>query len=228
MEPGAMPTTRRDDLPIVLDDVLQSWLKQTLVEDSFCESFLRVFPVVHTCHWVEGKRGRAWERKEETCEGEFVRCSQRLLLAKVQSVFSVRRPGTLKTLEVSTSVRRHGSLPASGGSKKSDGSLPTSGGSKRSSGSLPHRVGGKSVLFLHHFSQHSLPYLLASYSLKMAGGKRSRQEPGSSSSGKSDPRFLNAEDKAAYARYKSAGLTLSKTINPATLSYPVMDLFAHT
>ncbi|KAL0922692.1 hypothetical protein M5K25_006700 [Dendrobium thyrsiflorum] len=114
--------------------------------ESFCESFLRVFPVVHTCHWVEGKRGRAWEREEEACEGEFVRCSQRLLLAKVQSVFSVRHPGSLKTLEVSTSVRRNGSLPASGGSKRSDGSMPASGGSKRSSGSLPHRFGGKSIL----------------------------------------------------------------------------------
>ncbi|KAL0927591.1 hypothetical protein M5K25_001776 [Dendrobium thyrsiflorum] len=62
----------------------------------------------------------------------------------------------------------------------------------------------------------------------MAGGKRSRQEPGSSSSGKSDARFLNAEDKAAYARYKEAGITFSTIINPATLSYPVMDLFAHT
>ncbi|KAL0926328.1 hypothetical protein M5K25_002546 [Dendrobium thyrsiflorum] len=62
----------------------------------------------------------------------------------------------------------------------------------------------------------------------MAGGKRSRQEPGSSSSGKSNARFLNAEDKAAYARYKEAGITFSKIINPATLSYPVMDLFAHT
>ncbi|KAL0921156.1 hypothetical protein M5K25_008203 [Dendrobium thyrsiflorum] len=122
-------------------------------------SFRRVFPVVHICHWVEGKRGRAWEREEEACEGKFVRCSQRLLLAKVLSVFSGRHPGSLKTLEVSTSARRNGSLPASGGSKRSDGSLPASGGSKRSdgslpasggsersSGSLPQRVGGKSVL----------------------------------------------------------------------------------
>ncbi|KAL0925413.1 hypothetical protein M5K25_003738 [Dendrobium thyrsiflorum] len=62
----------------------------------------------------------------------------------------------------------------------------------------------------------------------MAGGKRSRKEQGSSSSGKSDSRFVSEEDKAAYDRYKTAGLTLSKTINPATLSYPVMDLFAHT
>ncbi|KAL0915986.1 hypothetical protein M5K25_013460 [Dendrobium thyrsiflorum] len=259
-----------DDPLIVLDNVLQSCVKQSLVEVRcpgrklpfvlivqddreigqddreigqddqanfessrtfswmFRESFLRVFSIVHTCHWVEGKRGRAWEREEEAYEGEFVRCSQRLLLAKVQSVFSVRHPESLKTLEVSTSARRNGSLPASGGSKRSDGSLPASGGSERSSGSLPHWVGGKSVLFLHHFSPHSLPYFLASYSLQTAGGKRSRQEPGSSSSGKSDPRFLNAEDKAAYARYKLAGITFSKIINPATLSYPVMDLFAHT
>ncbi|KAL0918983.1 hypothetical protein M5K25_011042 [Dendrobium thyrsiflorum] len=62
--------------------------------------------------------------------------------------------------------------------------------------------------------------ILVPFNLRMAGGKRSRQEPGSSSSGKSYPRFLNAEDKEAYARYKSAGLTISKTINPATLSYP--------
>ncbi|KAL0905999.1 hypothetical protein M5K25_024458 [Dendrobium thyrsiflorum] len=80
-------------------------------------------------------------------------------------------------------------------------------------------------LFLHHFSPHSLPYPLDSYSLQMANGKRRRQEPGSSSSGKSDPRFLNAEDKAAYARYKSAGLTISKTINPITLSYPTSRQF---
>ncbi|KAL0910745.1 hypothetical protein M5K25_018829 [Dendrobium thyrsiflorum] len=76
----------RDDPPIVLDDVLQSRLKQSLA------------------------------------------------------------------LEVSTSARRRGSLPASGGSKRSvgflpasgrskrsDGSLPASGGSERSSSSLPHR-----------------------------------------------------------------------------------------
>ncbi|KAL0921315.1 hypothetical protein M5K25_008376 [Dendrobium thyrsiflorum] len=62
----------------------------------------------------------------------------------------------------------------------------------------------------------------------MAGGKRSRKEQGSSSSGKSDSRFVSEEDKAAYDCYKTAGLTLSKTINPATLSYPVMNLFAHT
>ncbi|KAL0907846.1 hypothetical protein M5K25_022290 [Dendrobium thyrsiflorum] len=62
----------------------------------------------------------------------------------------------------------------------------------------------------------------------MAGGKRSRQEKGSSSKSNADPRFLNAEEKAAYDRYKSVGLTHSKIINPCTLSYPVLDLFAHT
>ncbi|KAL0920142.1 hypothetical protein M5K25_009255 [Dendrobium thyrsiflorum] len=51
---------------------------------------------------------------------------------RVQSIFSVRRPGSLKALEVSTSARRNGSLPASGGSKRRYGSLPASGGSERS------------------------------------------------------------------------------------------------
>ncbi|KAL0918971.1 hypothetical protein M5K25_011025 [Dendrobium thyrsiflorum] len=42
---------------------------------------------------------------------------------------------------------------------------------------------------------------------QIAGGKHSRQEKGSSS---------------------RSGITLSKSINPQTLSYPVLDLFAHT
>ncbi|KAL0912062.1 hypothetical protein M5K25_018007 [Dendrobium thyrsiflorum] len=121
--------------------------------ESFCMSFVRVFSVVHTWFWAEGKRGRAWEREKGACEGEFVRCSQRFLLARVLFIFSGRRPCSLKALEVSTSARRRGSLPdlggskrsvgslpASGGSKRSDGSLPASGGSERSSGSLPHRI----------------------------------------------------------------------------------------
>ncbi|KAL0919025.1 hypothetical protein M5K25_011092 [Dendrobium thyrsiflorum] len=82
--------------------------------------------------------------------------------------------------------------------------------------------------FPHQTSPYHPSLLSKLLNIPMAGGKQSRQEPGSSSSGKSDPRFLNAEDKAAYACYKLAGLTISKTINPATLSYPVMDLFAHT
>ncbi|KAL0918768.1 hypothetical protein M5K25_010801 [Dendrobium thyrsiflorum] len=58
----------------------------------------------------------------------------------------------------------------------------------------------------------------------MAGGKRGRQEKGSSSKSNPDLRFLNAEDQAAYTRYKSVGITVSKSINPETLSYPEEDL----
>ncbi|KAL0918951.1 hypothetical protein M5K25_011002 [Dendrobium thyrsiflorum] len=111
-----------------------------------------------------------------------------------------------EVLRFSAEGRKKGSLPSSCSGEKGRKRLLCKGFS--------------ALLFLHHFSPHSLPYLLASHSLQMAGGKRSRQEPGSSSSGKSDSRFLNAEDKAAYARYKSAGITFSKIINPATLSYP--------
>ncbi|KAL0903287.1 hypothetical protein M5K25_027656 [Dendrobium thyrsiflorum] len=63
---------------------------------------------------------------------------------------------------------------------------------------------------------------------QMAGGKRSRQEKGSSSRSNVNPCFINAEDQAAYNRYKLVGLTYSKIINFRTLSYPVLDLFAHT
>ncbi|KAL0903248.1 hypothetical protein M5K25_027609 [Dendrobium thyrsiflorum] len=100
-------------------------------------SFVRVFSIIHTCVWAERKRGRAWEREKGACEGEFMRGSQRFLQARVLFVFSGRLPCSLKALEVSTSPRRRGSLPASGGSKRSVGSLPASGGSKRSDGSLP-------------------------------------------------------------------------------------------
>ncbi|KAI0513543.1 hypothetical protein KFK09_009568 [Dendrobium nobile] len=62
----------------------------------------------------------------------------------------------------------------------------------------------------------------------MAGGKRIRQASRSSSRATLDPRFREAEDQAAYHRYKESGITLSRIINPAYLSYPVMDLFAHT
>ncbi|KAL0926296.1 hypothetical protein M5K25_002513 [Dendrobium thyrsiflorum] len=61
----------------------------------------------------------------------------------------------------------------------------------------------------------------------MVGGKHSRQEKGSSSKSNPDPRFLNAEDQAAYTRYKSIGITDSKSINPQTLSYPVLNLCPH-
>ncbi|PKU64168.1 hypothetical protein MA16_Dca005091 [Dendrobium catenatum] len=62
----------------------------------------------------------------------------------------------------------------------------------------------------------------------MAGGKRIRQASGSSSRDTLDPRFREAEDQAAYHHYKECGITLSRTINPVHLSYPIMDLFAHT
>ncbi|KAL0923609.1 hypothetical protein M5K25_007670 [Dendrobium thyrsiflorum] len=134
----------QDDSSIVLDDIP--------IHKSFCMSFGGVFSLIHTCFWAEGKRGRAWESEKGACEGDLVRCSQRLLLARILFVFSGRHPCSLKALEVSTSARRRGSLPTSGGSKRSVGSLPASGGSKRSDcslsasggserslGSLPHR-----------------------------------------------------------------------------------------
>ncbi|PKU70657.1 hypothetical protein MA16_Dca018734 [Dendrobium catenatum] len=62
----------------------------------------------------------------------------------------------------------------------------------------------------------------------MAGGKRVRQDSESFSRATLDPRFREVEDQAAYHRYKECGITLSRTINPAHLSYLVMDLFAHT
>ncbi|KAH0453712.1 hypothetical protein IEQ34_018036 [Dendrobium chrysotoxum] len=37
-------------------------------------------------------RGRAWERERKSCDGEFVRCSQRLLQARIRVVFSSRHP----------------------------------------------------------------------------------------------------------------------------------------
>ncbi|KAL0927639.1 hypothetical protein M5K25_001832 [Dendrobium thyrsiflorum] len=157
----------------------------------------------------EGELGR--ERKD------LVRGSQRLLQARVLVIFSGHRPYSLVALKVSSSARSEGSLPASGGSKRSEGSLPASGGSKRSQGSLPHRLSHSFFPLLKHY-----------FSSPMAGGKRSRQEQGSSSKSKADPCFLNVEDKASYTRYTSAGITVSKIINPVTLSYPVMNLFAHT
>ncbi|PKU84376.1 hypothetical protein MA16_Dca002889 [Dendrobium catenatum] len=62
----------------------------------------------------------------------------------------------------------------------------------------------------------------------MAGGKHVRQTFGSSSSARIDPRFREAEDEAACHRYKECGITVFRIINPAHISYPVMDLFAHT
>ncbi|PKU83983.1 hypothetical protein MA16_Dca006458 [Dendrobium catenatum] len=54
----------------------------------------------------------------------------------------------------------------------------------------------------------------------MTGGKRVRQTSGSSSRTRIDPRFREAEDEAAYHRYKECGITVSRIINPAHLSYP--------
>ncbi|PKU83982.1 hypothetical protein MA16_Dca006457 [Dendrobium catenatum] len=54
----------------------------------------------------------------------------------------------------------------------------------------------------------------------MAGGKRVRQTFRSSSRATLDPRFREVEDQAAYSRYKECGITLSRIINPAHLSYP--------
>ncbi|KAI0496364.1 hypothetical protein KFK09_022696 [Dendrobium nobile] len=62
----------------------------------------------------------------------------------------------------------------------------------------------------------------------MAGGKRVRQTSWSSSRARIDPHFREAEDEAAYHRYKECGITVSRIINPTHISYPVMDLFAHT
>ncbi|PKU62442.1 hypothetical protein MA16_Dca028371 [Dendrobium catenatum] len=62
----------------------------------------------------------------------------------------------------------------------------------------------------------------------MAGGKRVRQASGSSSRATLDPRFREVKDQVAYRRYKECGITLSRTINPDHLLYPVMDLFTHT
>ncbi|PKU72110.1 hypothetical protein MA16_Dca006703 [Dendrobium catenatum] len=62
----------------------------------------------------------------------------------------------------------------------------------------------------------------------MAGGKRVRQTSWCSSRAKIDPHFREAEDEAAYHRYKECGITVFRIINPAHIPYPVMDLFAHT
>ncbi|KAL0928417.1 hypothetical protein M5K25_000298 [Dendrobium thyrsiflorum] len=62
-----------------------------------------------------------------------------LFQARIRVIFSSRRPCSLVALKVSSSAIRLGSLPASGGSKRSQGSLPASGGNKRRSGSLPYQ-----------------------------------------------------------------------------------------
>ncbi|PKU82587.1 hypothetical protein MA16_Dca017520 [Dendrobium catenatum] len=53
----------------------------------------------------------------------------------------------------------------------------------------------------------------------MAGGKHVRQTSGSSSRARIDPRFREAEDEASYHGYKECGITVSRIINPAHISY---------
>ncbi|PKU70236.1 hypothetical protein MA16_Dca011082 [Dendrobium catenatum] len=48
-----------------------------------------------------------------------------------------------------------------------------------------------------------------------------KEMSGSSSRGMLDPHFQEADDQAAYHYYKECGITLSRTINPANLSYPL-------
>ncbi|PKU76036.1 hypothetical protein MA16_Dca021147 [Dendrobium catenatum] len=55
----------------------------------------------------------------------------------------------------------------------------------------------------------------------MAGGKRVRQTSGSSLRARIDPCLREAEDEAAYHRYKDCGITVSIIINLVHLSYPV-------
>ncbi|KAL0928748.1 hypothetical protein M5K25_000668 [Dendrobium thyrsiflorum] len=63
----------------------------------------------------EGKLGR----ERESCEGEYVKGSQRLLQVNIQVVFPGHHPYSLVALVVSSSASDLGSLPASGGSKRS-------------------------------------------------------------------------------------------------------------
>ncbi|PKU80460.1 hypothetical protein MA16_Dca025939 [Dendrobium catenatum] len=55
----------------------------------------------------------------------------------------------------------------------------------------------------------------------MVGGKCSRQVSRSSSRATLDPRFMEADDQIAYHRYKLVSITMSWSINPNHLSYPV-------
>ncbi|KAI0510890.1 hypothetical protein KFK09_011500 [Dendrobium nobile] len=66
--------------------------------------------------------------------------------------------------------------------------------------------------------------------LCLMGEDQSDEEEASGSSSRAtlDPLLREAEDQAAYHRYKECGITLSRTINPAYLSYLIMDLFVHT
>ncbi|KAH0452274.1 hypothetical protein IEQ34_019573 [Dendrobium chrysotoxum] len=62
----------------------------------------------------------------------------------------------------------------------------------------------------------------------IVSGKRSNMLTGSSSRGTMDPHFTDVVDQAAYLCYKTTGITSSKIVNPRTLTYPVLDIFAHT
>ncbi|KAL0920015.1 hypothetical protein M5K25_009115 [Dendrobium thyrsiflorum] len=82
-----------------------------------------------------------------------------------------------------------GSLPSSGGRKRSPGSLPSSGGRKRSQGSLPHQVGGKickgfsALLWEQKESHYSFSAILG------------REDPGSGCSGITDQSKRNASSE---------------------------------
>ncbi|PKU61029.1 hypothetical protein MA16_Dca024298 [Dendrobium catenatum] len=60
------------------------------------------------------------------------------------------------------------------------------------------------------------------------GGKRSHMSSRSSSRVNLDPHFIEAADQVAYLRYQMVGITIYLTVNPHILSYPILNLFAHT
>ncbi|PKU64528.1 hypothetical protein MA16_Dca022692 [Dendrobium catenatum] len=62
----------------------------------------------------------------------------------------------------------------------------------------------------------------------MVSRKQSRHLSGSFSRATLDPQFTEADDQATYQRYKMARITITWSINLNILSYPVLDLFAHT
>ncbi|PKU63230.1 hypothetical protein MA16_Dca011203 [Dendrobium catenatum] len=65
---------------------------------------------------------------------------------------------------------------------------------------------------------------LAGVGGKEVFGKHARQTFGSSSRAALDPQFWKADDEADYHRYKSCSITLSRTINPVNLSYPLSTI----
>ncbi|KAI0502597.1 hypothetical protein KFK09_017551 [Dendrobium nobile] len=58
----------------------------------------------------------------------------------------------------------------------------------------------------------------------MGEDQSDEEASGSSSRVTLDPRFREAKDQAAYRRYKECGITLSRTINPAHLSYSISTI----